>query len=184
MNQEDKKTELPEKLVVTDDFGIGLEDAARATKVLMSPSDCYLECKDGLYVSGDGVKINLKEIIRALVDRYNRLVPRMELWQMLHKIQRKRSEGGILYEMIAQREWDQNGGTKTQKEFRAWMNDINKRFPLPPRAEWYTCNEKDKHFIWAATPPGEDSRKGCDIEAAPPGPVDPPRPKGRAHAVA
>lgn len=146
MSKEEKqRIELPRELVVTEAFEIGERignGKTNAIRVLLSPSGCYLEDKI----------VGLKLIVNELVRRYNQLTPKWQLWQMLHKIHRKRSEGGDKYEMIAQRQFDQRGGVETQKQFKAWMDDVQKRHPVPHRAEWYICNEKDKHFVLAAAP--------------------------------
>ena len=153
MSKEQKQVELPNELVVTGDFciGEGIGDGkTNAVRVLLHPSPTYID---------DGV-VGLKLVINELVRRYNQLAPKWQLWQMLHKIHRKRSEGGDKYEMIAQRQFDQHGGKETQKEFKAWINDVQRSHPVPHKAQWYICNEKDKHFVWAVAQKGEEYKEG------------------------
>lgn len=53
--------ELPEQLSITDDFEIQEALTEFATRILLHPSECYLD---------DDI-VQLENVIRAIVDRYN-----------------------------------------------------------------------------------------------------------------
>lgn len=149
--KQEKKTEEP-LLVVTETFEIGVQldvGKTNAVRILLSPvTPAFLDTEE----------IGLRKIVNELVRRYNQLTPKWQLWQMLYKIHRKQSAGGDMYEMITQQQFDQNGGEETQQRFKEWMDDTQKSHPLPHKAQWYICSEKDKHFVWAVE--GKERKEG------------------------
>lgn len=34
----------------------------------------------------------------------------------------------------------------------------------PHRAQWYICNERDKHFVWAVAKKGEERKEGEKLD--------------------
>lgn len=125
MSKDKKRTELPKELVVTEAYEIGEnigDGKTNAVRILLEPPKCYL--RDEL--------VQLEGIVKELVRRYNQLVPKWELWQILHKIHQKRFEGGDKYEMITQNQFDRNGGGEEKRRFQEWMDDTREKHPLPP----------------------------------------------------
>lgn len=126
-----KTRELPEQLSINEDYEI--QEALTldgVSRILLHPSKCYLN---------DDV-VQIESVIEAIVDRYNNYIEinRPMLFQLHWQFDDKT-------EMRAQEE------IISQKEMKKWWKGVAKRHPLPEGARWLCCNEKSKHFVWAAT---------------------------------
>lgn len=80
------------------------------------------------------------------VQKLNKLQERKEHKRNLIQLHHQFKDGHT--EMKAQRDIQSN------EEMSAFSDEIMPKYPLPDGAQWLACDEKSKHFVWAA---GEDS---------------------------
>jgi len=125
--------ELPIQLVVTEDWDIGellAEDGI--TRILLSPSKCYLNDK----------VVQLEAVIEEIVKRYNGLKPK--LFQLHHQYKKDLTKT----EMVSQAEIYCNA------QMGEWWKETAREKPLPEGYGWMMCNEQSEYFVKAVTDNG------------------------------